>query len=77
MPAFSLLLMIYYPHFYLSHSVLMTEIISILKKLLILKGSRDLSNKMLSNKFLVAIANGITTCSLVNPYIGMTNVGIS
>ena len=30
-------------------------------KLLILKGSRDLSDKKLWNKFLVAIANGITT----------------
>ena len=41
-------------------------------KLLILKGSRDLSDKKLWNKFLVTIANGITTllCGK-NPYIGI------
>ena len=49
-------------------------IVPVYKKILILKESKDLSGKKLWNKFLVAIANGITTysSSVGNPYIGIT-----
>jgi len=39
--------------------------------LLILKGSRDLSDKKLWNKFLVARANGITQYYTSDPYCGV------